>query len=93
MTSENLQWRIVFEKKAEKYGMLLDKHIRQKIVDYLDDIVKSNNPRSKGKALTANKKGIWRYRVGDYRILCKIKDQELTILTIDICHRRDAYGR
>ncbi len=71
--------------------MMLDKHIRQKIVDYLDDVVKTNNPRSKGAMLKHDKREMWRYRVGDYRILCKIKDQEFVIVAIQIGHRREVY--
>mgnify|MGYP000662394918 CR=1 FL=1 len=49
-------------------------------------------PRVKGaKALTANRKGQWRYRIGDYRLLCLIEDEELVILALSIGHRREVY--
>ena len=49
------------------------------------------NPRAHGKALTANLKGKWRYRIGDYRLLCHIEDDNLIILALTIGHRREIY--
>lgn len=56
-----------------------------KNVDGCDD------PRSIGKGLTAGLSGKWRYRIGDYRILCEIRDAELVVLAIEIGHRSDVY--
>lgn len=50
-----------------------------------------DNPRMTGKALEGNRKGYWRYRVGDYRIIVKISDKELIILATEIGHRREIY--
>ena len=49
------------------------------------------NQRQKGKALVGNKLGLWRYRIGDYRLICKIEDEKLIILALAIAHRRDVY--
>ena len=49
------------------------------------------NPRNNGKALTGQLGGLWRYRVGDYRIICDIKDEELYVLVVKIGNRRDVY--
>ena len=49
------------------------------------------NPRAFGKALTANRKGQWRYRIGDYRLICAIEDDRLVILALAIGHRREIY--
>lgn len=49
------------------------------------------NPYPHGKGLTANRSGEWRYRVGDYRILAQIDDNKITILLLNIGHRRDIY--
>lgn len=54
---------------------------------------KLEDPRSRGKALTGNLAGVWRYRVGDYRILCDINDGRLVILVVDVAHRREVYKR
>ncbi len=58
---------------------------------YMRDIGKLDDPRSRGKALTSNLVGLWRYRVGDYRVICDINDRELLILALDIGHRREIY--
>ena len=51
------------------------------------------DPRAHGKCLTANRSGQWRYRVGDYRVLCEIRDDELIVLAVEIGHRRSVYDR
>ena len=50
------------------------------------------NPRLHGKGLTANRSGQWRYRIGDYRLLCQIDDGKLVILALSVGHRREVYG-
>ena len=57
----------------------------------MDQIGDLEEPRARGKALSANLKGFWRYRVGDIRIICEIVDMELVIAVIDIGHRRSIY--
>jgi len=52
-----------------------------------------NNPRSKGKALSGNLKGLWRYRVGDYRVICQIIDNEVVILVVELGHRKEIYRK
>ena len=47
--------------------------------------------RAHGKALTANRKGEWRYRIGDYRLICLIKDNELVVLAVNVGHRKNVY--
>jgi len=51
------------------------------------------NPRLHGKGLTSNRLGEWRYRVGDYRLICEIKDEEIIILVLQIGHRRSIYDK
>ena len=51
----------------------------------------TENPRIKGKPLTGDLKGLWRYRVGDYRILAEIQDDKIVILILDIGHRSKIY--
>lgn len=56
------------------------------------DLLNIDNPRSSGKALQGDLKGLWRYRVGDYRLITQIHDNELVILVIEIGHRKDVYN-
>ncbi len=57
------------------------------------NLIGTENPRRHGKALTGNLAGAWRYRIGDYRLLCHIDDGKLVILALTVGHRRDIYER
>lgn len=63
----------------------------QQIISYLKDIAKLENPRERGKGLVGDLSGLWRYRVGDYRIICEINKNELLITALDLGHRREIY--
>ena len=69
-----------------------DLNTRKLIENYIDnEVLRNNNPRDKGKALTGNRKGQWRYRVDKYRIVCRIQDEMLTILVLQIAKRDAIY--
>lgn len=86
-------WKIEWDSKALKEAKKLDRKARKKIVEYLEKrVLASQNPYQLGKPLKGNKAGIWRYRVGDYRILCQIEDEVLIILIIAVGHRKDIYS-
>lgn len=85
-------WHLVFSKKADKQLAKMDVGVRRIIVAWLlKNIDGCDNPRIHGKGLTGNLSGAWRYRVGDYRILCEIREQELVVLALGIGHRREVY--
>jgi mRNA interferase RelE/StbE len=85
-------WHLVFSKKADKQLAKMDVGVRRIIVAWLlKNIDGCDNPRIHGKGLTGNLSGAWRYRVGDYRILCEIREQELVVLALEIGHRREVY--
>ena len=87
-----MTYKVKLSSRAQKQLRKLDKHTASLIIKYLyKNIEGSNNPRAKGKGLTANRSGGWRYRVGDYRIICDINDDQLVVLAITIGHRRDIY--
>lgn len=87
-----MAWNVELTATAQKQLKKLDRKWQAAILDYLEDeIAPLDDPRSRGKALMGDKKGIWRYRVGDYRVLCKIMDSELVIAAITIGHRKDVY--
>lgn len=69
----------------------LDPQIARRIVDYLDEAAALDDPRSRGKGLTGDRAGIWRYRVGDYRVLCDLLDDELVILALEVGHPSGVY--
>lgn len=73
-------------KKMDKHlALMLTREMKAKL-DGLE------NPRSIGKALVGQYKGLWRYRIGAYRVICDIRDDELIVLAIDIGHRKNIYN-
>ena len=67
----------------------LDRYTQRFIKGWIEkNLVGSDNPRQHGKALTANRSGQWRYRIGDYRLICNIDDNKLIILALTMGHRR-----
>ena len=77
-----------FDKSFKKLDKFTQKTIKAWIVK---NLCGCENPRSKGKGLTANRSGEWRYRIGDYRLVVEIYDNELVILALAIGHRREVY--
>ena len=87
-----MAYKIKFTKTAEKDLAKRDKQSAQRIIKFLKERVSvSDNPKSLGKQLTGSLKHFWRFRVGDYRIICDINDDELVILTLRIGHKKEVY--
>lgn len=79
-----------FEREFKK----LDKTVRVMITQWIKKhLMDCDNPRAFGKALVGNLKGYWRYRIGNYRLLAIIKDDELIIVAVEIEHRKSVYKR
>jgi mRNA interferase RelE/StbE len=88
-----LVWNVEFSRTAKKQFGRIDRTWQRRILDYLEDVVADlDDPRSRGKALSGNRSGLWRYRIGDYRAICHITDSSLTILVLEIGHRSTVYG-
>ena len=77
---------------AVKQLARLDKTQAQRITKYLRRVMMLEDPRDAGKALTGNLRTYWRYRVGDYRVVCEIRDNEMVIVAVMIGHRGDIYN-
>ncbi len=87
-----MAWTISYTASAKQSLKKLDKQIARRIIDYLDERVStSDNPRSTGKALTGPLGSFWRYRVGDYRVICDIQDDRVIVLVVQIAHRKNTY--
>lgn len=86
-----MTWTIRLNKKSEKELSKLDKQARIRILDFLQKLEESPNPRDKGRALKGDLGLFWRYRVGDYRIICQIKDETVTVLVLSVGHRKEVY--
>lgn len=80
--------KVVYLAKSRKQLAKLDNSVKKIILDYMDEVAKLDAPRSKGKMLVGNLREFWRYRVGDYRLICRIHDDALEILVVEIGHRR-----
>ena len=78
--------------KFDKAFKKLDKQTQKIIKSWIEkNLIGCENPRIHGKALTANRSGQWRYRIGDYRILADIQDDRLVLIFIDVGHRSRIY--
>jgi mRNA interferase RelE/StbE len=88
-----LAWRIEIDDKAKKDLAALDKTQAKRITAFLRERVSAlDDPRSIGEALKGSKLGaLWKYRVGDYRIIASIEDDAVRILVIRIGHRKNVY--
>jgi mRNA interferase RelE/StbE len=86
-------WTIEYAKSAQKPMQRLDPQVRRRIRDFLTTrVAQLDNPRQLGGALEgARFAGLWRYRVGDYRILVDIRDEVVTVLVVGIGHRGEVY--
>lgn len=77
-----------FDKEFRK----LDRYTMRMIKAWIEkNLVDCENPRIHGKGLKSNRSGQWRYRIGDYRLICEIQDDELIILALSVGHRREVY--
>ena len=77
-----------FDKQFKK----LDKSVQRTIISWIKKhLMNCENPRTFGKGLTYNSSGYWRYRIGNYRLICEIEDEELIIIAVSIAHRSTIY--
>ena len=85
-------WSVEVSRTAEKQIQKLDRAAQKAIVDFLRErVVPAENPRQIGKPLHGDKKALWRYRVGDYRLICDIQDERITVLVLRVGHRKEVY--
>ncbi len=85
-------WSVEFDDRARRELRKLDPQIQREILRYLRErIAGSSDPRELGKRLRLNLAGLWRYRVGDYRLICRLEDYRLVVLVIKVGHRREVY--
>ncbi len=87
-----MAWTVDYTETAQKQFRKLDKQVARRILDFLDErLAASEDPRSIGKALSGPLGSFWRYRVGEYRIICDIQDGHLRVLVVQIGNRREVY--
>ncbi len=87
-----MKYEVELSERFKKEFRKLDKYTQKIIRAWINkNLVDTENPRLHGKGLTANRSGQWRYRIGDYRLICNINDNKLIILALSVGHRRDVY--
>ena len=87
------RYKVEYTERAIKELRKLDKYTRQMLYSWIDkNLVNCEIPKLHGKPLTANRKGQWRYRVGDYRIITEIQDDRIVILILTVGHRSEVYS-
>ena len=87
-----MRYKVVFSEGAKKQLKKLDKHISSLILGWIEkNLDGCENPRQQGKSLVGDKSGQWRYRIGEYRIICEIIDKEIKILVLEVGHRKNVY--
>ena len=87
-----MAWQIEFTPEAEKQLRKIDHQSAKRILIFLSErIATSEDPRNLGKAMKGVLREFWRYRVGDYRIMCRIEDDRLLVLVVRVAHRREVY--
>jgi len=87
-----VQWGYSFDERALKELKKLGAQAQQEILTYLDErIATGEDPGRFGKALRGDLVGLWRYRVGDYRMICAVRKGQMLVLVLKVGHRRDVY--
>ena len=87
-----MTYKIETTSRFHKEFKKLDKYTKKMIKAWIEkNLIDCENPRTHGKGLTSNRSGQWRYRIGDYRLICEIQDNELIILALSVGHRKDVY--
>jgi mRNA interferase RelE/StbE len=85
-------WRIEITRTAERQIIKLDRPAQRSIQRFLRErLIPADDPRQWGRPLHGEKRGLWRYRVGDYRLICDIQDEKITVLVLEVGHRKDVY--
>ena len=88
-----MAWKVEFENAAKKDLKKLDRQAQKNILQYLRNrIVTDEDPRRFGNPLSKNLSGLWKYRIGDYRLICKIQKGKMVVLVLRVGHRSKIYG-
>lgn len=87
-------YRLEYSKQAQKQIKKLDCQIQRLLFAWIDKNLEGTmDPRQHGKGLTGDRSREWRYRIGDYRLICDIQDDKMIILALEFRHRRDIYKK
>ena len=89
-----MSYRVETTSRFDREFKKLDRYTQRMIKAWIEkNLVGCTDPYRHGKGLTANRSGQWRYRIGDYRLICQIEEDRLVILALNIGHRREVYEK
>jgi mRNA interferase RelE/StbE len=92
LASASKRWTIGIKRTAARQIQKLDRKAQDTIILFLRErVAPADDPRQWGKPLHGEKRGLWRYRVGDYRVICDIQDERITVLVLTVGHRKNVY--
>lgn len=87
-----MMYRVETTARFDREFRKLDRYTQRMLKAWIEkNLVNCDDPRRHGKGLTANRSGEWRYRIGDYRLICEIQDSQLVILALTGGYRRNVY--
>lgn len=87
-----MNYKIVYSNDFKKIFKKLDPSVQRLVATWIKhNLENTENPRIHGKALVGDKKGFWRYRIGDYRLIVEINDDILTVVVVTFGHRKNIY--
>lgn len=86
-------WKIEFSEASLRQLMKLDKTVARRIVEFMEHrVARLEDPRGLGEALKGSRLGsYWKYRVGDWRVICDIHDQQVVVQVVRIGNKREVY--
>jgi mRNA interferase RelE/StbE len=85
------RWALETSPQFDKAARRLDPQVVRRVKAYLEEVCELDDPGSRGKSLTGDLAGYWRYRIGDYRVLVEVRDNDLVIIAITLGHRSGIY--
>lgn len=87
-------YKVEYTQTALKDLKKIDKGIQKLIIAWIEkNLINCDNPRKYGKSLTGDKTGLWRYRIGSYRLIANIEDNRVLILILNVGHRKNIYEK
>ncbi|QJU52789.1 type II toxin-antitoxin system RelE/ParE family toxin [Herbiconiux sp. KACC 21604] len=85
------RWKVETSPEFDKAFRKLDRAVAKRVLVYLDGLLELDDPRSRGKRLSGDLGDFWRYRIGDYRLVVRVRDQQLIVVAVQIGHRSRIY--
>ena len=88
-----MAWTVEYDPRSEKELAKIAKPVAKRILDYMDAVAELDDPTIRGKPLVGSLAGLWRYRVGDWRVICDLDTHRLVIVAVEVAHRSRVYAR